>query len=240
MSTDATATASPVSGEATAWPALSPTERRVLGVLVEKAKTTPDVYPMSLNGLITGCNQKHNRDPVLHLESAEVEPALEGLKQKQYAQQITGGGRVDKYRHILYEALKVDKVPLAILAELLLRGPQSEGELRGRASRMEPIADIDTLRGQLRMLVQRGLVVYLTPENRRGTMLTHGFHPAEELARIRTRAEQGNAPAEGETPAVAREVPGLADRVSSLEATLARLQAEVQEIRALVHSSPSA
>jgi hypothetical protein len=240
MSTDATGIASPVPEEATSWPALSLLERRVLGVLVEKAKTTPDVYPMSLNGLVTGCNQKSNRDPVLNLESADVEAALEGLKQKQFAQQITGGARVDKYRHILYEALKVDKIPLAILAELLLRGPQTEGELRGRASRMEPIADLDILRGQLRLLVQRGLVVYLTPENRRGMILTHGFHPPEELARLRSRAEQGNAPA-GEVAAVTSTALGLADRVSALEVSLAGLHAEVQQLRAMLQSSePSA
>ena len=84
------------------------------------------------------------------------------------------GGRVIRWRHNLYEAWKVDKVALAILGELLLRGPQTEGELRTRASRMEPIDDLDKLRDELRPLAERKLVVYLTPERSRGTMLTHG------------------------------------------------------------------
>src|SRR5438445_8456496 len=97
------------------WPPLSLHERRVLGVLVEKAKTTPDAYPLTLNALITGCNQKSNRDPLLALTDAEVEAAMDALKKKGLAQQITGGGRVDRFRHVVYDALRVDKVQLAIL-----------------------------------------------------------------------------------------------------------------------------
>jgi len=165
-----------------AWPVLSPLERRVLGVLVEKAKSTPDIYPLSLNSLVTGCNQKSNRDPVLNLSDFEVEEALTSAQKKGLVVKITGG-RVERWRHILYEAWRVEKVELAVLAELLLRGPQTEGELRARASRMEPIADRDALRAVLRQLVERRLVVYLTPEGRRGTVLTHGFHEPEELER---------------------------------------------------------
>ncbi len=163
---------------------LSAGERRVLGVLVEKAKTTPDVYPLSVNALVAGCNQKSNRDPVMSLSEAEVEEALEGAKQKGLAVKITGG-RVVRWRHALYDALRVDKVALAVLGELLLRGPQTEGELRGRASRMEPIPDLDALRAVLRSLAERGLVCYLSPEGRRGTVLTHGFHDPAELEPLR-------------------------------------------------------
>ena len=123
-----------------AWPVLSALERRVLGVLVEKAKTTPDIYPLSLNSLVTGCNQKSNRDPVMNLSDLEVEEALTRAQKKGLVVKITGG-RVERWRHIVYEAWRVEKVELAVLAELLLRGPQSEGELRARASRMEPIDD---------------------------------------------------------------------------------------------------
>src|SRR5215813_11418979 len=118
------------------WPVLDEQERRVLGVLVEKAKTTPDTYPMSVNALVTGCNQKSNRDPVLELSDLDVEDTLLGLQKRAWAIKITGG-RVIRWRHALYEAWKVDKVELAVLGELLLRGPQTEGELRSRASRME-------------------------------------------------------------------------------------------------------
>src|SRR5262249_31832548 len=123
----------------TTLPMLSLTERRVLGVLVEKAKTTPDAYPMSVNALVTGSNQKSNRDPVLSLSEDGVEDALASCQQKGLVTRISqaGGSRVVRWRHNLYDVWHVEKVELAILAELLLRGPQTEGELRGRADRME-------------------------------------------------------------------------------------------------------
>src|SRR5579875_4054580 len=168
------------------WPVLDMRERRVLGVLVEKAKTTPDSYPLSVNALVTGSNQKSNRDPILNLTDQEVEDALARCQKKGLAIKITGG-RVERWKHNLYDAWHVDKVELAVLGELLLRGPQTEGELRGRASRMEPIDDLDALRAVLKPLAERGLVVYLTPEGRRGTVLTHGFHDTQELERLRSR-----------------------------------------------------
>src|SRR6516225_7304859 len=163
MSSDAEAA---VAETPAAWPVLSPLERRVLGVLVEKAKSTPDIYPLSLNSLVTGCNQKSNRDPILNVSDLEVEEALASVQKKGLAVKITGG-RVERWRHILYEAWHVEKVELAVLAELLLRGPQTEGELRARASRMEPIADLEALRAVLRPLTQRRLIIYLMPEGRR-------------------------------------------------------------------------
>src|SRR6516162_7480604 len=125
-------------GAAGPWPVLDMRERRVLGVLVEKAKTTPDAYPLSVNALVTGSNQKSNRDPILNLTDLEVEDTLARCQKKALAIKITGG-RVVRWKHNLYEVWHVDKVELAVLGELLLRGPQTEGELRSRASRMEPI-----------------------------------------------------------------------------------------------------
>jgi uncharacterized protein YceH (UPF0502 family) len=203
-------------------------ERRVLGVLVEKAKTTPDAYPLSLNALVTGCNQKSNRDPVLSMSDAEAEDALAGLQKKSLVNKITGGSRVERWRHLLYEAWKVDKVELAILAELLLRGPQTEGELRGRASRMEPIDDLDKLRAVLKPLAERGLVIYLTPEARRGTMLTHGFHASEEVDQLR-ESDQG-AERESESPAPAAG-PSLSTRLERAEAEIESLKATVAELQ---------
>jgi len=175
------------------WPALGINERRVLGVLVEKAMTTQDAGPLSMNSLVTGCNQKSNRDPVMNLEDAQAEEALTTSQQKGLAAKITGSGRVERWKHTLYDAWHVSRVELAILAELLLRGPQTEGELRGRASRMEPIADLEALRGILKPLTERRLVVYLTPEGRRGTILTHGFHAPEEVEHLRSRLGAGAA-----------------------------------------------
>jgi uncharacterized protein YceH (UPF0502 family) len=167
-------------------------ERRTLGVLVEKAKTTPEAYPLSLNALVTGSNQKSNRDPILDLTDADIEDALAECQKTGLVTQIIGG-RVERWRHNLYDVWRVNKVELAVLTELLLRGPQTEGELRGRASRMEPIADLDALRAVLKPLAERKLVVYLTEEGKRGTTVTHGFHDAAELERLRKHHAGGAA-----------------------------------------------
>jgi uncharacterized protein YceH (UPF0502 family) len=205
-------------------PALTAPEQRVLGVLVEKGKTTPDTYPLSLNALAVGCNQKSNRDPVISLTEDEVEEALAGAQAKGLVIKITGG-RVVRWRHALYEALGVGKVELAVLGELLLRGAQTEGELRGRASRMEPIEDLDALRAVLRPLAQRRLVVYLSPEGRRGTVLTHGLYTPEELGHL--RAAHGTEGAEvqaGELPVPARPRVSLEARLAAVEDTVQALQ----------------
>ena len=232
----------PVSEQTTAWPALGINKRRVLGVLVEKAKTTPDVYPLSLNSLVTGCNQKSNRDPVLDLTELDVEEALDSAQKKGLVSRVIGG-RVERWRHHLYEIWHADKVELAILAELLLRGPQTEGELRGRASRMEPIADLDALRAILKPLAERRLVVYLTPEGRRGTVLTHGFHAPEELKKLKARdygADQGPvsipsvAPMRSPNPPPSTPLAGNSEVIAALESRLTATQKEIAELRALV------
>jgi uncharacterized protein YceH (UPF0502 family) len=211
------------------WPVLDARERRVLGVLVEKQKTskTAESYPMTLNALTTGCNQKSNRDPILNMSEEETEAALARCQKKGLIFRITGS-RVDRWRHGLYESWRVDKVDLAVLAELLLRGPQTEGELRGRASRMEPIDDLDALRAVLRPLVTRNLIVYLTPEDRRGAVLTHGFHEPRELEALRARAEA--QPVAVESIAASPVAPAPA--VPSVEsATWNRLETELAELR---------
>jgi uncharacterized protein YceH (UPF0502 family) len=216
-------------------------ERRVLGVLVEKAKTTPDVYPLSMNSLVTGCNQKSNRDPVLDLSDLDVEEALVSCQKKGLAIKITGG-RVERWRHNLYDVWHADKVELAILAELLLRGPQTEGELRGRASRMELIADLDALRALLKPMSDRHLIVYLSPEGRRGTVITHGFHAPEELAALRSRhpAEEADAilPAPsspGRSPEITHaEGPSSAEMIHAMEARLTAAETEIALLRKTV------
>src|SRR5947209_6968994 len=107
-----------------AWPVFSAHERRTLGVLIEKAQTTQGGSPLSVNAMVTGSNQKTNRDPLLNLSEAEVEEALAALQKKGLVTKIIGG-RVEHWKHTLYEAWKVSKVELAVLAELLLRGPQT-------------------------------------------------------------------------------------------------------------------
>ena len=138
MTTDPAAETSTLNTPAL-WHPLEAIDRRVLGVLVEKAKTTPDVYPLSLNSLKSGCNQKSNRFPQMQLEESQIEDSLDRLRKFKAVTLIQGDGRVEKYRHLAYEWLGVGKVELAIMAELLLRGAQTIGELRARASRMAPI-----------------------------------------------------------------------------------------------------
>src|SRR3954471_3407198 len=135
---------------------LSPDESRVLGVLVEKATTTPEQYPLSLNAVVNGANQKNNRDPVLTMEEGAAFEALEGLRAKGLVVRVDmAGSRVNKYRHQAGEALHVRAAERAVLAELLLRGPQTLGELRGRASRMHPLESLDVVKNALRGLSVR-------------------------------------------------------------------------------------
>ncbi len=176
------------------WQPLPPIDRRVAGVLAEKAKTTPDIYPMSLNAICTGCNQKSNRFPLMNLEPDDVEESLDRLREMGAVAMVEGYGRVTKYRHYLYQWLGVDKGGLAVMTELLLRGPQTEGELRGRAARMEPIADLAALRPVLAELKQKGLVISLTPEGR-GHVVTHALYLPQELQRLRAEHGRSDAPA---------------------------------------------
>ena len=224
-------------GQPDAAPAIRPLdaiERRVLGTLIEKGKTTPDQYPLSLNALVTGCNQKSNREPVMTLDEEQVARALAGLRSCGAAAEVFGSGKIPRYRHLAYEWLGVDKEQLAILGELLLRGAQTEGDLRGRASRMDPIPDLDALRGHLDALAAKGLVVWLTPPGR-GRLLTHGLLPPEKLAAVRAQLptpapdEPGaSAPAPAPAPAPAeRPVGDVERRLEALEAAFAEAVARI-------------
>lgn len=223
------------------WPPLSPLDRRVLGVLVEKQKTskTADAYPMTLNSLTTGCNQKSNREPVMELSEDEVEETLLALNKRVLVNKVQGG-RVEKWRHLLYDQWKVSQVEMAVLAELLLRGPQTEGDLRGRASRMNDIADLDTLRVLLAGLQARNLVVYLTPGGR-GAVVTHGFHTPEELATERAKHGGGagtvDFPPRVEAPRPTV-TPGLETRLNEAFDEIARLRERVARLEALAGVTP--
>jgi uncharacterized protein len=230
------------------WVPLKPRERRVVGVMVEKAKTTPEYYPMTVAAIVAACNQKSNRDPITNYDQDDVEETLHGLRKKGVVILIEGSGRVAKWKHTLYDWLKVSKVELAVLAELLLRGPQTEGELRARASRMEPLADLPALQAILDALTPRSLVVYLSPPGqKRGVFVTHGLYPSEELEKVRTafagrtageeevptrlstsRIDQAAAPG---VPAWAVEIAGLRSELENLRGTVLALAAEVRELK---------
>src|SRR5437867_3254408 len=134
---------------------LTPEESRVLGVLIEKSTTTPEQYPLSINALTNGCNQKNNRDPIVNFSEDQVFDAVELLREKQLVVRVDiAGSRVHKYKHQASEVLRCRGGELAVLAELLLRGPQTLGELRGRASRMHPLATLDDAKAMLRGLME--------------------------------------------------------------------------------------
>jgi hypothetical protein len=221
------------------WQPLASVDRRVVGVLVEKAKTTPEAYPLSVNALRSGCNQKSNRHPLLELEIEDVEESLERLRSLGAVVEVQGGGRVARFRHCLYEWLGVDKVELAVMAELLLRGSQTEGELRGRAARMEPIADLAALRPVLTSLKAKGLVVPLSAEGR-GHVVTHAlFEPHEreqdraEYSATATQEHRAESTARPTTPSVELAVGGsdMQPLVDELRRDLDELRVELVKLR---------
>jgi uncharacterized protein YceH (UPF0502 family) len=159
-------------------------ERRVLGVLLEKGFTTPEQYPLTLNYLINGCNQKSCRDPMSHLGEEEVMRSLETLREKGLVTVVRStSGRTDRFRHRCADTLELEARASSVLAELLLRGPQTDGELRQRASRMVEIptlADLANTLDQLRLHDPR-LVVRASPDGRRrGVKYAHTLYPANE------------------------------------------------------------
>lgn len=206
--------------------------------MAEKAKTTPDIYPMSLNAIRTGCNQKSNRMPLLELEADEVEESLDRLREVGAVGLIEGYGRVQKYRHYLYDWLGVDKVELAVMTELLLRGDQTIGELRARAARMEPITDQAALRPVLESLISKELVIALTSEGR-GQVVTHSLYKPREIESLRDKYQRGMTVAPSVSPTARREPssdsppprPAAQSGVEDFLGELAKINKQMDHIR---------
>lgn len=234
---------SPPEQPAAKWRPLRSQHRRVLGVLIEKAKTTPDAYPMTLNGLVTGSNQKSNRSPQMNITADEVQLAVDELREMGAIVEVQGSGRVAKYRHQMYEWLGVDKVELAVMAELLLRGEQTVGELRARASRMEPIPGLPELKPILQSLTAKNLVLSLTPEGR-GQMVCHNLYKDRELDELKSRmASYTPPPATPADDSAARPRGGglqstwsydAQGKLDQLQDDVAQLRAEVAALREVV------
>lgn len=218
-------------------------QRRVLGVLVEKAKTTPDAYPLSFNALRTGCNQKSNRFPKVELNEDQVERTADELRSLGALTVVQGDSRVERYRHRLYEWLGVEKAELAVVAELLLRGAQTVGDLRSRASRMEPIAGMSELLPIIDALIQKRFVQYLGPRGR-GAVVSHTFYSSNEMDRVRRDLGMGAggqeasppAPAVAESPETMSSAPPAAAAVSPANPpaspdSAAELAADLAELR---------
>ncbi len=213
-------------------PRLHAGERRVLGVLIEKGLTTPEYYPLTLNALIAGCNQKNNREPVTSLDEEAVVASLRSLETKGLAASVIAEtGRVDRWRQDLGRKLELNAAQLAVVGELLLRGAQSEGDLRGRASRMRPIETLDALRELLAQLVAKRMVVRLSPEGAaRGVRWTHTLMPGEQLD-AQVQEEMRGAPAHAPAAAASRPATAPASdllaRIEQLEARVAQLESRV-------------
>lgn len=236
---------------------LSSLEARVLGALIEKEITTPDQYPLSLNSLVAACNQKTNRDPVLDLDERAVQDTLDGLSKRHLVMERSGfGSRVLKYRHRLcngdHNPLQFSPQELAVVCELLLRGPQTPGELRGRAQRLAPIADLAQVEHTLERLASREdgpFVVKLArqPGSREAryaqtfTELPAGAHVAGDAEPENAGGIAGAARAHAAEPAVAHGAgadrasdagtAALAVRIAALESQVAELRAELEALR---------
>jgi uncharacterized protein YceH (UPF0502 family) len=176
------------------WCPLSAIERRVLGVLIEKAKTVPESYPMTVNGIVVGANQKSNRFPMMNIESDAVERALAHLRQLGAVAEVWGSGRVAKYRHYGGDWFGIESTEVAVMAELLLRGAQTEGELRTRAGRMATIADLGAMREIIQTLKDKKLVLSITPEGR-GHVVCHNLYEPRELEKVKREFEAVGAAA---------------------------------------------
>jgi hypothetical protein len=184
---------------------------------------------MTLNALTNGCNQKSNRAPQMSLAVDEVQTALDELREMGAVAEVQAGGRVPKYRHYMYDWLGVDKLELAVVAELLLRGPQTAGALRGHAARMDPIPDLATLRQVLDRLVEKQLIVALSPAGR-GQVFAHCLYRERELDELRKQYASGEVPSA--RPAASPSV--SADDFSRLQAEVAELRAEVERLKGKV------
>lgn len=172
------------------WKPITAKQRRVLGTLMEKSKTTPDAYPMTFAGLCTGCNQKSNRAPIANYSSEQVETIVDELRAIGALTIVQGLGRNTKVRHYAYNWLGISKVESAVMTELLLRGEQTLGELRTRAARMEPINDLQHMTELFNELKRRNLVIELSPPGR-GQIVTHNLYPEWELEQVRKSVTAG-------------------------------------------------
>ena len=212
-------------------PALSPADVRVLGALVEKSIATPDYYPLSLNALTNACNQLTNRDPVMSLEEADVTRAIDRLREQRLATRYHGAeSRVERYKHTLTDAILLTPAEVALLCVLMLRGPQTIGELRTRTERLfkfDTLPEVDEALNALATRAPVPLVVKLARQpGTKESRYTHLLSGPADLPAVAGSA----AP---ETPAPQKEVATLAadTRTAQLETEIAALRREVAELK---------
>jgi len=198
---------------------LNAVEARVLGALVEKETTTPEYYPLSLNALVNACNQKNNREPVMNLDEDAVRQALRGLEDDGLAGPSHGDSRVTKYEHHVQEVFNFTRGETAIMCVLLLRGPQTPGELRGRTERIYRFEAIEDVLGTLQRLMQRDPALVKPLPRQPGTKETRYAH-------LLSGEVEAPEVVQGEVVAASDD-----DRVARLEAEVGELRREVSELR---------
>ncbi len=211
----------------------------MLGCLLEKQRTTPDMYPLTLNALRLACNQSTNRDPVVEYDDATIRDALHHLERRGLVRLASGrGSRAPKYRHLLAEALPMSSPEQAVMCVLMLRGPQTPGELKQRAERMHPFSGLEEVNDTLELLIGRGLAARLArrpgqKEERYTQMLenrdggeAHSAASAVAVPGPARMTDDQHAPASGQaTPALGEMLAALEQRVESLEREIAALRA---------------
>lgn len=200
---------------------LNPESARVLGALIEKEITTPEYYPLSLNALINACNQKSNRDPVMSLDEDTVRLALRNLTDRGLARHAGTESRVPKYEHDVYNALQLGRREIAILCELLLRGPQTPGELRSRAERMYQFESIDDVHATLQRLIERAPALALVLPRQHGTKEARYAHTLLPL----------EAHAQAEAPSAGHHAERSDPRIEKLEEEVRELRREVEALK---------
>ena len=209
-------------------PPLTDVEVRILGSLLEKEVTTPDNYPLSLNALLAACSQTTSREPIMRLGEDEVVPATVALRRRGLLRQIQpAGSRVTKYEHLLREEMELGRRELAVLGVLMLRGPQTPGELYVRTARLEPFADLADLEGVLEALMVR------EPEPLASRLPRRPGQKEVRYAHLLSGDPPADAPgAFEESPMPTRRAAVDDDRVTALERTVEELRGEVAELRA--------
>jgi hypothetical protein len=213
---------------------LTPIEARVLGALIEKEITTPEYYPLSLNALTNACNQKSNRDPVLHVEDSEVRKALNHLEYQSLVRSVSStDSRVTKFAHRLQDAFNFYRPEVAILCELLLRGPQTPGELRTRASRMHAFEDLESVHSALSRLEKREPPLVTILPRQPGTKEARYAHLLGDAPPVAPSAPpHATAARDHDAAASSNErVEGLVAEVAELRSQIADLQSQFATFR---------
>jgi len=209
---------------------LSAAQRRVIGVLMEKAFTTPEQYPLTLKALTSGCNQKSNRVPLTRYSEGDVQNTLDELRDLQLVAEVfTAGGRSARYRHYMRYRFDLSDSQFGIIAELWLRGAQQPGELRTRASRMVSIESRETLRGDLAGLQEKEFICSSEPLERRGVTVDHTFYPPDEAPAMTSVEVAETQETTSQQRNTATDV--FAEQLTELQKIVMKQQQEITELR---------